>query len=107
MRILVCVVLALTSVAPWVVFYDDTSAAGTAVLGGYRDRWFLFNGFLSYVSLWGVVLLLGRPRKKALVRIALSLAGLVLGVATLETCAFFGLVDFRATFGVHGSTPPS
>jgi hypothetical protein len=94
---------AAASIGGWMFFYDDHSAPGTAILGGYRERWFLLNLFWSYLAIWAIVLNVAQIGKIGGFRIVGIHLGVLAAVASLETFALIGLIDFRTLVGEVGA----
>ena len=87
-------VLAVAAGAWWGT-WQDADAPGTAVLGGYRDRWFLFNCAITWLASWAAVALVLRPAREVWFRVVGVHFGLGLLLVFLEATALIGLVDFR------------
>jgi hypothetical protein len=103
--ILITGVLAVLSTVMWVVTFDGSSAPGMAVLGGYRDRWFLANLFLSYLTVVAAVIaIIGVDRATIFKLIAVHL-GIVSVFVALELAAVVGIVDYRNFTGAMLSNP--
>ncbi len=92
-------VLCALVIGCWVFLYDDASSTGTAVLGGYRERWFLLCSLVTYGCLLYWLIALSRPGKAALGRMLLLHLGIALSLAILEVPAFLGNIDYRDVFG--------
>jgi hypothetical protein len=87
-------VLAVLSAVMWILTFDGSSAPGMAVLGGYRDRWFLMNLILSYLTVMaGVLAVVGTKRSTFFKLIAINI-GIILVFGALELPAALGLVDY-------------
>jgi len=67
----------------------------TAILGGYRMRWFAVNLALTDLWICATAMLLARRRRLAMFRIAAVHLPIALVIGLLELSAFFG-VDFVA-----------
>lgn len=100
---LVAIFLVAVSIGGWIFFYDNHSAPGTAILGGYRERWFLANLFLSYLAIWAIVLNVAQIGKTGGFRIISIHLGVLAAVASLEAVALIGLIDFRTLVGEVGA----
>ncbi|MGB5696723.1 MAG: hypothetical protein WBM46_13780 [Polyangiales bacterium] len=88
-------VLAVLTTLMWVLTFDGSSVPGMAVLGGYRDRWFLVNLLLSYLTVVaGVLAIVGASRSTILKLIAMNLS-IVCVFGVLELVAAVGIVDYR------------
>ena len=83
------------AVACWILLYDNHTNAGTAVLGGYRDRWFVVCLVVSWVSIWMIVGALGRPTRTTWFGIITIHLAAAVPLVTMEIAALSGLVDFR------------
>lgn len=88
-------ILLASAAATWFVFHDDLSSPGTAVLGGYRERWFLLAAGLTYSSMLLLGMGLLRPGRRGLARLFLLHLGLAVPVLAAEAVAAAGLFDFR------------
>ncbi len=88
----------------WVFFHDDWSAPGTAVLGAYRERWFLLCMAMTYCSLWATAVSFWRFNRTTLLRIGLMHLALLLPLLVAECTAFAGLVDFESLAAGHRAT---
>jgi hypothetical protein len=93
-RLLAALILTVASISCWIYFYDDYSNIGTAVLGGYRDRCFIFCVLLSWMSVIAFLYLLKIPRETWYKIISVHL-GLLIALVFLESAAVFGLIDYR------------
>jgi hypothetical protein len=92
---LAAALLCVISGAGWILLADDPSQLGTAVLGRYRERWFLLNVAVSYAAGWALLCALVHPRRGLMFRVVLAHLGIAIAVLCLEGVAFVGLVDFR------------
>ncbi len=91
--LVVAVGLVLLSVAGWALTYDDREL-GTAVLGGYRDGWFLLNAVISYAAGCALaVALLKNARGSRILRATLVAA---LPFVAAELLGVIGVVDYRS-----------
>ena len=81
--------------ACWILTYDNHTNTGTAVLGGYRDRWFVVCLVVSWVSIWVIVGALGRPNRTTWFHIIIIHLAAAVPLVLLEIAALSGLVDFR------------
>ncbi|MEE8468473.1 MAG: hypothetical protein V3T22_08465 [Planctomycetota bacterium] len=95
------------AVCCWVFLFDDASSTGTAVLGGYRDRWFLLCLLVTYACLWTWGLALRRPGRPACRRILSFHLGMAVSFIALEATALFGIVDFRSVLGLRDAPIPA
>lgn len=93
-RVMVALVLCLSSVAAWTLTYDDTSLPGTGVFGAYRDRWFLVDLALTYLALWSVRGAIRPLSRKGVFRLVAGHLAFVLVVCGMELVALLGVVDF-------------
>lgn len=92
-RLLVAVGLAGAAAALWITTYD-ASTLGEAVLGGYRERWFLIAAAVSWATGLAALGLVVAARDTWFKIITIHL-GLFLTIGMLEAVAFAGLVDYR------------
>lgn len=92
---LITAVLAVLSAVMWVLTFDGSSEPGIAVLGGYRDRWFVVNLFATYLSvIAGVIAFVGAQRSTMFKLIAVNV-GIIFVFGALELVAAVGIVDYR------------
>jgi len=94
--------LVLLCVLGWIFLRDNSNIPGTAVLGIYRERWFLAMLFLSYLAIWLVALSLIKTKKVWLFRIVSIHLGVLTLLVLIEAFALVGIVDFRMTLGETG-----
>ena len=92
----------LVTLAGWVYFYDD-SGMKTAILGGYRERWFLLCTLLSYVTVWSIIFSLFNIGKNGLFKIISLNLGIFFTIGAIELVAMVGLVDFRPFLSPGGA----
>jgi hypothetical protein len=79
----------------WVITFDGSSVPGKAVLGGYRDRSFLLNLLMSYLTIIAAVIaIVGASRTTILKLIAMNI-GAIMVLGVLELAAVVGVVDYR------------
>jgi hypothetical protein len=90
-----CLALA---VASWFFTWDDTSEHGFGVFGGYRDRWFLFNLFVTWLAGIAVLVLVIKPRRPVWLRLVSVHLGFIFALAALELPALVGAIDYRDLF---------
>lgn len=93
----------LAAAAGWMVLREDGKSMGTAVLGWYRERWFLVNCALTYLALcltFGRALGIGRRTARRL--LTHHLLGL-LAIGALELLAVLGWVDYRERLQYAGT----
>jgi hypothetical protein len=95
--------LLAASVAGWIVTWDDLSQPGIAILGGWRERWFLLNALFSYAVLWVAIASWLRPNRKVLVAVLTVHIALAIPLVAAEIAAMAGLIDFRSLRSVQGA----
>lgn len=88
-------VLAALTTIMWVSTFDGSSTTGMAVLGGYRDRWFVVNVFLSYLTLYAAVIAMSGGGRATIFKLIAVNFGLALVFVALELTAVLGLVDYQ------------
>lgn len=92
------VMLTVLSASMWVFTFDGSSVPGKAVLGGYRDRWFLVNLLLTYLTALAGVIALIRVDRSTVFRLVAMNAGVVFVLVAFELVAVAGIVDYRDIF---------
>ena len=92
--VLIAGVLAVLSAGMWILTFDGSSAPGMAVLGGYRDRWFLINLILSYLTVMAGVLAVVGPKRSTVFKLIAINIGIIFVFGALELAAAAGLVDY-------------
>jgi len=102
-RTILALGLLAASAASWIITHDDLSEPGTAILGGWRERWFLINVALSYAALWAAISAWLRPSREALLKAVAVHLGVALPIAAAELAAAVGLVDFRSLRAIRGA----
>ncbi len=100
-NIITIVLLMIICLFCWVHFYD-ASGIGTAVFGVYKERWFLLNLLITYVTVWYGIFLLLPFKRRTIFGIISAHLGLIIMVIIMEAGSFIGLVDFRPLISKHG-----
>lgn len=91
--------LVVLSVILWKYTWDDrTGTDVSAVLGGYRYRWFIINCAVTYAAVWIALHGLLRFSKRTILRILGVHTSLLFGLLLLDLPAIFGLLDYPDLF---------